>query len=110
MKPLIQSVLLRFPLGEPLRLVRIESDLWTQALEPDLQAPDEIQLPDDGVSADDRYADLLPAPQGDLQIAEPATPGRGPPAHFRSYWNRSVGPDHGLFGDVGSSLQRAISP
>ena len=57
--------------------MRIERDLWTQALEPDLQAPDDIQLPDDGVSADDRYADLLPAPQGDLQITEPATPGRG---------------------------------
>ena len=48
------------PLGEPLRLVRIERELWIQALEPDLQAPDETQLPDDGVSADDRYADLLP--------------------------------------------------
>ena len=28
---------------------------------------------DDGVSSDDRYADLLPAPEGDLQIPEPAT-------------------------------------
>ena len=27
-------------------------------------------LPDDGVSSDDRYADLLPTPQGDLQIAQ----------------------------------------
>ena len=66
------------PLGEPLRLVRIERDLWTQALEPDLQAPDEIQLPDAGVSPDDRYADLLPSPQGDLQVpAESTTLGRG---------------------------------
>ena len=56
--------LARSHLGEPLRLVRIERDLWTQALEPDLQAPDDIQLPDDGVSSDDRYADLLPAPAG----------------------------------------------
>ena len=47
-------------LGEPLRLVRIESDLWYQALEPELSAPDDIKLPDDGVNADDRYADLLP--------------------------------------------------
>ncbi len=58
------------PLGEPLRLVRINHDLWIQALEPDLQAPDDIQLPDDGINADDRYADLLPAPQGDLQLPE----------------------------------------
>ena len=58
------------PLGEPLRLVRINHDLWIQALEPDLQAPDDIQLPDDGINSDDRYADLLPAPQGDLQLPE----------------------------------------
>ena len=61
------------PLSEPVRLVRIESDLWNQVLEPDLQAPDDIQLPEDGVAADDRYADLLPSPQGDLQITEPHT-------------------------------------
>ena len=65
------------PPGEPLRLVRIERDLWIQALEPDLQAPDGVQLPDDGVSADDRYADLLPTPQGDLSITEPSSQVRG---------------------------------
>ena len=69
--------LAEIPLGEPLRLVRIESDLWNQALEPDLKAPEEIRLPDNGFSADDRYSDLLPAPQGDLQIAESASSGRG---------------------------------
>ena len=61
------------PLGEPLRLVSIERDLWVKALEPDLQAPDEVRLPDDDVSADDRYADLLPLPQGDLQMANSST-------------------------------------
>ena len=69
--------LAEIPNGEPLRLVRIEQDLWTQALEPELQAPDVIQLPDEGVSADDRYADLLPVPQGDLQVIDPVTPGQG---------------------------------
>ncbi|WP_244276211.1 peptidase domain-containing ABC transporter [Synechococcus sp. N19] len=69
--------LAQIPLGEPLRLVRIESDLWAQSLEPDLQAPEEIVLADDGVSADDRYADLLPAPTGDRQVAEPAIGVRG---------------------------------
>ena len=64
------EVLAQIPPGEPLRLVRIERDLWTHALEPDLQAPDDIRLPDDGVSVDDRYADLLPAPQGDRQVTE----------------------------------------
>ena len=72
-----QERLSEIPLGEPLRLVRIERDLWIQALEPDLQAPDGVQLPDDGVSADDRYADLLPTPQGDLSITEPSSQVRG---------------------------------
>ena len=40
-KPLIQTRLEEIPLGEPLRLVRIERELWIQALEPDLQAPDD---------------------------------------------------------------------
>ena len=62
------------PLGEHLRLVRIERDIWTQALEPCLQAPEVIPFPDDGISPDDRYADLLPVPQGDLQLADPVTP------------------------------------
>ena len=72
-----QERLSQIPLGEPLRLVRIERDLWTQALEPDIQEIDNTQFPDDGFSEDDRYADLLPAPQGDLQIAEPRTTARG---------------------------------
>ena len=70
-----QKRLGEIPTGEPLRLVRIERDIWAQALEPDLEQPDAIQLPQEGVSADDRYADLLPAPQGDLQIADSATSG-----------------------------------
>ena len=62
--------LAEIPLGEPLRLVRIERDLWTQALEQDLPSSEEAHIPDDGVGADDRYADLLPPPKGDLQLAE----------------------------------------
>ena len=69
--------LAEIPLGDPLRLVKIQRDLWSQVLEPDLQGPDDIQLPDDGISADDRYADLLPAPQGDLHVVESANPKRG---------------------------------
>ena len=68
--------LAEIPLGEPLRLLRIERDIWTQVLEPELQASNVIQLPDDGVSSDDRYSDLLPAPQGDLQIADSEIAGR----------------------------------
>ena len=63
----------QIPLGEPLRLLRLEPELWTNALEPDLQAPDEVHLPVDAVNSDDRYADLLPPPQGDLEVPESAT-------------------------------------
>ena len=72
-EPVDSERLSQIPLGEPLRLVRIERDIWTQALEPDLQSPERIELPDDGINAEDRYADLLPAPQGDLQMgSEPS--------------------------------------
>lgn len=74
-EPVDQKRLSEIPLGEPLRLIRIESELWSQALEPDLPAPDQIQLPDDGFSADDRYADLLPPPQGDLEMTGVADSG-----------------------------------
>ena len=43
--------LAEIPLGEPLRLVRIERDLWTQALEQDLPSSEEAHVPDDGVGA-----------------------------------------------------------
>ena len=75
-----------------MRLVRVESDLWSQALQPDLQAPEEIPLPDDGFSADDRYADLLPTPQGDLRIAESAaTSGSGRQSIFEVTGTGSLG-------------------
>ena len=70
-----QERLSEIPIGEPLRLVRVEHDLWSQSLEPDLKAPDDIPLPDEGISADDRYADLLPSPQGDLHIEENGSSG-----------------------------------
>ena len=76
-EPVDSERLAEIPLGEPLRLVRIEPDLWSQALAPDLQAPNDIQLPDDAISADDRYSDLLPAPEGSLQITDAVISGSG---------------------------------
>ena len=43
-EPVDPSALPRFLWVSLLRLVRIEREIWTQALEPDLQAPDVIQL------------------------------------------------------------------
>ena len=111
MNPLIKYALQIFRWVNHLRLVRIEKDLWTEALEPNLEAQSHTQFPDDGVSADDRYSDLLPAPEGSLQITDAVISDSGRiQAYSRSYWYKVLGPDHGLFGDVGSLLQRAISP
>jgi ATP-binding cassette subfamily B protein len=67
-EPVDPERLAALPLGQPLRLVRIERELWVRGLEPDLRAPDEGPLPEASISPDDRYADLLPAPQGDLKV------------------------------------------
>jgi subfamily B ATP-binding cassette protein HlyB/CyaB len=61
--------LARIPVGDSLRLVRIDADLWERELNPPLQAPEA----DDPAAAladpwleDDRYTDLLaPPPQGE---------------------------------------------
>ena len=39
-------------------------------MDPDLEAPIQSQHPDALPSADDRYADLLPAPQGEQVLPE----------------------------------------
>ena len=67
------KILAEIPLGDPLRLVRIERDLWAKVLEPDLEAPDEIQIP---MMALVRMIaiQILPSPQGDLQVSNSVTP------------------------------------
>ena len=54
--------------GCPLRLLRIEAELWEKELSPKLEAPEEntLQSLADPWSGKDRYADLLaPEPQGE---------------------------------------------
>ena len=73
-------------------------------MDPDLEAPIQSQSPDALPSAGDRYADLLPAPQGEQVLPElvsggdqaskqrqvvPTVTGVGPP-----------GPNHGLLGNA----------
>ena len=65
-----QSRLAQIPIGHPLRLIRVDSELWTTLMEPDLQPPNMSQQPDALPSAGDRYADLLPAPQGERVLPE----------------------------------------
>ena len=68
--PVDQVRLAQIPIGEPLRLIRVESALWKNLLDPDLEAPKQSQRPDAMPSAGDRYADLLPPPQGEQVLPE----------------------------------------
>ena len=62
------DVLAGIPPGQPLRLVRIEPDLWERVLNPVLEGVRDTSVPEASDLWDgDRYADLLaPQPQGDL--------------------------------------------
>lgn len=62
------ELLARIAPGAPLRLLRIEADLWEKELSPELEAlePEAFHSLSDPWSGDDRYADLLaPEPQGE---------------------------------------------
>ena len=71
---LIKNVSHKSTLGHPLRLIRVESGLWTKLMDPDLDAPHQPPRPDALPTAGDRYADLLPAPQGE-QVFQELVPG-----------------------------------
>jgi len=60
------------PAGEPLRLLRIERDLWSRELNPDLQPPDQLEVPTSvDLWSQDRYSDLsVPDPQGERHPTE----------------------------------------
>ncbi|WP_320675978.1 peptidase domain-containing ABC transporter [Prochlorococcus sp. MIT 1300] len=67
--PVDEELLQTIPQGEPLRLVRIDADLWEKNLNPPLKGPEDS---DEGITVQDlwdenRYADLLaPDPSGQL--------------------------------------------
>ena len=67
--PVEQQQLSQIAPGHPLRLLRVQADLWEQQLNPALQAPTQgAAMPAADLWADDRYADLLvPDPQGERQ-------------------------------------------
>jgi len=72
------------PLGESLRLLRIEREPWERELNPPLEAPPELELPTaHNPWGDDRYAELLvPAPEGQRTLA-PSSEQEGSPIRWR---------------------------
>ena len=83
-KPVDPARLAAIPSGDPLRLLRVDRDLWTQCLEADADSaglPIDLSVDPDH---DDRYADLLPAPQGDQHLSQSTITGSSAPRrkHF----------------------------
>ncbi len=66
-KPVDKVLLAQIPLGEPLRLLRADSEAWHRMMDPPLEAQQESSLQVNQQSEqDDRYSDLLESPQGEL--------------------------------------------
>ena len=65
------ELLASIPVGEPLRLLRIERQLWEAELNPSLKAPDQLAVSSDiDLWSQDRYSDLaVPAPQGERHMS-----------------------------------------
>ena len=56
--------------GDPLRLLRVERELWTRCIEADFVAESEIGDVSVDIAYDDRYSDLLPEPQGEKHLSQ----------------------------------------
>ena len=66
-EPVDPERLALIPPGDPLRLLRVDRELWTQCLEADVAESETIDQSAD-VAYDDRYSDLLPEPQGEKHL------------------------------------------
>ena len=81
-QPVDSNHLVTIPVGEPLRLLRVDAERWHQELRPPLEAPPDQSLP--AVSdlwSGDRYADLLaPEPQGERQMTAQVSIGQSDPS------------------------------
>ena len=69
-EPVDPERLASIPPGDPLRLLRIERELWTRCLEADAGPVSETIDISADADHDDRYADLLPAPQGEQHLTQ----------------------------------------
>jgi ATP-binding cassette subfamily B protein len=67
-QPVDQQRLAELPIGQPLRLLRVDREPWHRLMEGPAEQIIETTLPETPIWEDDRYADLLPSPQGERQI------------------------------------------
>ena len=77
-EPVDSERLSAIPSGDPLRLLRIDRDLWTRCLESDVGPASEPLVASAEAAHDDRYADLLPDPQGEQRLPPYKTAGSSP--------------------------------
>jgi len=71
-EPVDPALLAEIPPGEPLRLLRVEREPWHRLMESPAEQIIETAGPEAALWDDDRYADLLPAPQGERTEAAAA--------------------------------------
>ena len=64
-QPVDPELLAQIPTGEPLRLLRVEREPWHRLMEAPVEHIIETAGPEAALWAEDRYADLLPPPQGE---------------------------------------------
>ena len=64
-EPVDPALLAEIPAGEPLRLLRVEREPWHRLMESPAEQIIDSAGPEAALWDDDRYADLLPPPQGE---------------------------------------------
>ena len=74
-EPVDPARLSAIPSGDPLRLLRVDRDLWNRCFDPAIDSPDLLIDSSAEAAHDDRYADLLPEPQGDQHLTHPVSDG-----------------------------------
>ncbi|WP_226412554.1 peptidase domain-containing ABC transporter [Synechococcus sp. MU1642] len=74
-QPVDPERLASLPAGDPLRLIRVDRQLWTQCLESDVAHSSESTDISADLDDDDRYSDLLPLPQGEQGMPDPPLEG-----------------------------------
>ena len=69
-EPVDPERLASIPPGDPLRLLRIDREIWSQSFETETNTDTEILGANADAAYDDRYSDLLPEPQGEQNLTE----------------------------------------